>query len=94
MKEIFTKKFIKENGKPDVIISDPPRDGMHKKVIKEILNIQPKRIVYVSCNSATQARDLSLMSHDYRVTKIQPIDMFPQTHHVENIIVLEKLLNS
>ena len=89
MKEIFTDEFIVENGTPDVIITDPPRDGMHKKVVEQILKIGAKRIVYISCNSATQARDLSLMDNLYKVTQIQPIDMFPQTHHVENIVVLE-----
>ena len=89
MKEIFTDEFIVENGTPDVIITDPPRDGMHKKVVEQILKIGAKRIVYISCNSATQARDLSLMDNLYKVTQIQPVDMFPQTHHVENIVVLE-----
>ena len=88
MKEIFTDQFIEKNGNPDVIITDPPRDGMHKKVVEQILKIEAKRIIYVSCNSATQARDLALMDEKYQVTHIQPIDMFPQTHHVENIIVL------
>ena len=89
MKEIFTDDFIEKNGTPDVIITDPPRDGMHKKVVEQILKIGAKRIVYVSCNSATQARDLALMDEKYKVSHIQPVDMFPQTHHVENIIVLE-----
>ena len=89
MKEIFTDEFIAKNGTPDVIITDPPRDGMHKKVVEQILKIGTKRIVYVSCNSATQARDLSLMDDLYKVTHIQPVDMFPQTHHVENIVILE-----
>ena len=89
MKEIFSDKFIEINGKPDIIITDPPRDGMHKKVVQQILKIQSKRIVYVSCNSATQARDLSILKEQYKVINIQPIDMFPQTHHVENILVLE-----
>ena len=89
MKEIFTDEFIAKNGTPDVIITDPPRDGMHKKVVEQILKIGARKIVYVSCNSATQARDLSLMDELYKVTYIQPIDMFPQTHHIENIIVLE-----
>ena len=89
MKDIFTDEFISENGTPDVIITDPPRDGMHKKVVEQILKIGAKRIVYISCNSATQARDLSLMDNLYKVTQIQPVDMFPQTHHVENIVVLE-----
>ena len=89
MKEIFTDEFIAKNGTPNVIITDPPRDGMHKKVIEQILKIGAKRIVYVSCNSATQSRDLALMEEKYKVTHIQPVDMFPQTHHVENIVVLE-----
>jgi 23S rRNA (uracil1939-C5)-methyltransferase len=89
IKELFTDEFIAENGTPDIIITDPPRDGMHKKVVEQILKIGAKRIVYVSCNSATQARDLSLMDELYKVTHIQPVDMFPQTHHVENIVVLE-----
>ena len=89
MKEIFTDEFITKNGTPDVIITDPPREGMHKKVVEQILKIGAKRIVYVSCNSATQARDLALMDMKYEVTHIQPVDMFPQTHHVENIVVLE-----
>ena len=89
MKEIFTDEFIAKNGTPNVIITDPPRDGMHKKVIEQILRICAKRIVYLSCNSATQSRDLALMDEKYKVTNIQPVDMFPQTHHVENIVVLE-----
>ena len=89
MKEIFTDEFITKNGTPNVIITDPPRDGMHKKVVEQILKIGAKRIVYVSCNSATQARDLALMDEKYKVINIQPVDMFPQTHHVENIVVLE-----
>jgi 23S rRNA (uracil1939-C5)-methyltransferase len=90
MKEIFTDGFIEQNGNPDVIITDPPRDGMHKKVVEQILKIGPKRVVYVSCNSATQARDLSLMDRMYKVTQLQALDMFPQTQHVENIVVLDK----
>ncbi len=89
MKDIFTDEFIAINGPPDVIITDPPRDGMHKKVVEQILKIKAERIVYVSCNSATQARDMSLMKDLYELKNIQPIDMFPQTHHVENIAVLE-----
>ncbi len=89
MKKIFTDEFIKKNGNPNIIITDPPRDGMHKKVVEQILKISAKRIVYVSCNSATQARDIVLLYEKYKITHIQPIDMFPQTHHVENIIVLE-----
>ena len=90
MKKSFTDEFIKKNGTPDIIITDPPRDGMHKKVVEQILKIGAKRIVYISCNSSTQARDLVLMDSMYKVIHIQPLDMFPQTHHVENILVLEK----
>ncbi|MBV7441826.1 23S rRNA (uracil(1939)-C(5))-methyltransferase RlmD [Weeksellaceae bacterium TAE3-ERU29] len=90
MKDIFTNEFVQQNGTPDVIITDPPRDGMHPKVVENILNIKPKRVVYVSCNSATQARDLALMKEDYEIIKIQPVDMFPQTYHVENVVLLER----
>ena len=89
MKEIFSEHFIKKNGHPDIIIADPPREGIHKKVIEQILKIKPNRIIYVSCNSATQARDINILSDIYKVKKIQPVDMFPQTHHVENIVSLE-----
>ena len=89
MKNVFNQEFINTHGQPDIIITDPPRDGMHKDVVQQILNIAPKKIVYVSCNSATQARDLALMNDMYKVTKIQPVDMFPQTHHVENVVLLE-----
>ena len=91
MKDIFTDSFIAENGKPDVLITDPPRAGMHTKVVDQILKIAPKRIVYVSCNPATQARDVELLGRSYRVTKIQPVDMFPHTHHVENVALLEAI---
>jgi 23S rRNA (uracil1939-C5)-methyltransferase len=74
-----------------VIITDPPRAGMHGDVVRTILSAAPKRIVYVSCNPATQARDLQLMAHQYTVKKVQPVDMFPHTHHVENVVLLEKL---
>ena len=90
MKSVFNNEFLETHGKPDVIITDPPRDGMHKDVVQQLLNIAAKRIVYVSCNSATQARDLALMNGMYKVTKVQPVDMFPQTHHVENVVLLEK----
>jgi 23S rRNA (uracil1939-C5)-methyltransferase len=90
MKNVFNDEFIKQHGHPDVIITDPPRDGMHKDVVQQILNIAPNKVVYVSCNSATQARDLELMDAMYKVTKVQPVDMFPQTHHVENVVLLEK----
>ncbi|WP_400072810.1 23S rRNA (uracil(1939)-C(5))-methyltransferase RlmD [Zobellia russellii] len=91
MKNVFNQEFIDANGTPDVIITDPPRDGMHKDVVQQILNIAPEKVVYVSCNSATQARDLALMKDMYQVVKVQPVDMFPQTHHVENIVLLKKL---
>ncbi|MDU8887158.1 23S rRNA (uracil(1939)-C(5))-methyltransferase RlmD [Yeosuana sp. MJ-SS3] len=90
MKKVFNDSFIKAYGEPDVIITDPPRDGMHKDVVQQLLNIAPSKIVYVSCNSATQARDLALMDDFYKVTKVQPVDMFPQTHHVENVVLLER----
>ena len=90
MKNVFNDAFIAKHGQPDVIITDPPRDGMHADVVKQILKISPERIVYVSCNSATQARDLALLDNMYKVTKVQPVDMFPQTHHVENVVLLEK----
>ena len=90
MKVVFNESFIAQNGKPDVIITDPPRDGMHKDVIEQILKIAPEKVVYVSCNSATQARDLALMDEKYKVTRVRPVDMFPQTHHVENVVLLER----
>lgn len=89
MKDVFNNHFIKTHGQPDVIITDPPRDGMHKNVVAKILEISPKRIVYVSCNSATQARDLALMKEQYKIVKTQAVDMFPQTFHVENVVLLE-----
>ena len=91
MKDILTQDFINQHGRPDVIITDPPRAGMHDDVINTILFAEPERIVYVSCNPATQARDLSLLSVKYAVKKVQPVDMFPHTHHVENVVLLEKL---
>ncbi|MEX0274931.1 MAG: 23S rRNA (uracil(1939)-C(5))-methyltransferase RlmD [Flavobacteriaceae bacterium] len=90
MKNVFNAAFLSEHGTPDVIITDPPREGMHKDVVAQILDIGAQKVVYVSCNSATQARDLSLMKEDYQITKVQPVDMFPQTHHVENVVLLEK----
>ena len=90
MKTVFNDDFIKANGYPDVIITDPPRDGMHKKVIEQIKNISPSKIIYVSCNSATQARDLELLKDDYKIINYQAVDMFPQTHHVENVVLLKK----
>lgn len=90
MKDILTHDFIQEHGVPEVIITDPPRAGMHKDVIDAILFAHPQRIVYVSCNPATQARDLQLMGEFYKVEDIQPVDMFPQTHHVENVVLLAR----
>lgn len=90
MKKVFTETFIQQNGIPDIIITDPPRDGMHKDVVEQILNVAPQKVVYVSCNSATQARDLAMMDAMYKVVKTQAVDMFPQTHHVENVVLLEK----
>ena len=89
MKNLFTDEFISQNGKPNLIITDPPRDGMHKKVIEQLKRIKPKKIIYISCNSATQSRDISLLYDLYEITNMQTVDMFPQTHHVENILILE-----
>lgn len=88
MKDILTREFLEEHGRPDVIITDPPRAGMHKDVVDTILFAAPQRIVYVSCNPATQARDLQLLNADYKVEAVQPVDMFPHTHHVENVVLL------
>lgn len=90
MKDILNDSFIDLHGRPDVIITDPPRAGMHPSVVATILRMAPKRIVYVSCNPATQARDLSLLDVDYSVTEVQPVDMFPHTPHVENVVLLER----
>lgn len=90
MKDILNQEFINQHGKPDVIITDPPRAGMHEDVVKAILFAAPQRVVYVSCNPATQARDLALMDKEYKVMAVQPVDMFPHTHHVENVVLLEK----
>jgi 23S rRNA (uracil1939-C5)-methyltransferase len=90
MKQVLDDDFIKENGRPDVIITDPPRAGMDAGVIETIMNAAPQRIVYVSCNPSTQARDLELLDASYRVEKVQPVDMFPHTHHVENVVLLVK----
>lgn len=89
MKDILTEEFIRQHGRPDVIITDPPRAGMHADVVNVILGAHPQRIVYVSCNPATQARDLALLDKDYRVVAVQPVDMFPHTPHVENVVLLE-----
>jgi len=88
MAKVLNNEFVEANGKPDVIITDPPRAGMHKKVIEQIIAMLPNRIVYVSCNPATQARDINLLNEHYKVTKIQAVDMFPHTHHVENVALL------
>lgn len=88
MKDILNQDFIAQYGRPDVIITDPPRAGMHEDVVKTILAAEPQRIVYVSCNPATQARDLNLLDEKYRVTRVQPVDMFPHTQHVENVVQL------
>ena len=90
MKDILNQEFILEHGRPDVLITDPPRAGMHTDVVEAILFANPKRIVYVSCNPATQARDLNLLDANYKVTRVQPVDMFPHTHHVENVVLLER----
>lgn len=92
MKDVLTDEFIKEHGKPDVMIVDPPRAGMHPDVVKTILRAAPKRIVYVSCNPASQARDIAMMSQMYKITMVQPVDMFPHTQHVENICSLELIV--
>ena len=93
MKDVLTREFIENHGRPDVIITDPPRAGMHTDVIDAILFAAPRRIVYVSCNPATQARDLALLDGEYKVTAVQPVDMFPHTHHVENVVLLERREN-
>ena len=91
MKDVLNETFIQQHGAPDVIITDPPRAGMHEDVVQVILKAAPAKVVYVSCNPATQARDLALMQHMYRIVKTQPVDMFPQTAHVENVVLLEKM---
>ena len=91
MKDCFDKNFIERHGKAQVVITDPPRNGMHPKVVAQLMELEPERIVYVSCNSATQARDLALMKEKYQLVKSQAVDLFPQTHHVENIVLLQHL---
>ena len=86
---ICTDEFFAQHGKPDVIVTDPPRAGMHDKLVKKILDIAAPVVVYVSCNPATQARDLRLLDEKYSVTKIRPVDMFPHTHHIENVVQLK-----
>ena len=90
IKNILSEEFVKDNGHPDVIITDPPRAGMHPQVIERIVSILPERIVYISCNPATQARDIFLLSDKFYVSGVQPVDMFPQTHHIENVILMNK----
>jgi 23S rRNA (uracil1939-C5)-methyltransferase len=91
MKDILDRDFIEKYGRPDVVITDPPRAGMHTDVIDTLLFAAPRRIVYVSCNPATQARDLALLSSHYRVSVVQPVDMFPHTHHVENVVRMDRI---
>ena len=90
MKDVLTDEFINKHGRPDVMIIDPPRAGMHEDVVSVILNARPERIVYVSCNPATQARDIAMMDKLYRVEEVHPVDMFPHTHHVENVVRLSR----
>ncbi len=90
IKEVLNNSFIAEHGHPDVVITDPPRAGMHNNVVTKLLETGPQKIVYISCNPATQARDVSLLNDSYKITKVKPVDMFPHTHHVENVILLEK----
>ncbi len=89
VKDILTSQLITEKGNPDTVIVDPPRSGIHKTVTGKLISLQPAKIVYVSCNTATQARDINLLSEKYKIKKVQPVDMFPHTHHIENIILLE-----
>jgi len=90
MKDLLNDEFMNQHDRPDVIITDPPRAGMHQDVVNMLLKIAAEKIVYVSCNPATQARDLALLDAKYKITRVQPVDMFPQTHHVENVVLLEK----
>jgi len=90
MKDVLSDSFVAEHGKPEVIITDPPRAGMHEDVVNMLRKISAQKIVYVSCNPATQARDLALLSDLYEVKRVQPVDMFPHTQHVENVVLLEK----
>ena len=90
MKDVLNESFIRTHGKPDVIILDPPRAGIHPDVAHVILKAAPQRMVYVSCNPASQARDLAILCQDYRITAVQPVDMFPHTMHVENVVALER----
>jgi 23S rRNA (uracil1939-C5)-methyltransferase len=89
VKDILTDEFAEKHGKPDVLITDPPRAGMHPKVVEMLLKLAAPRLVYVSCNPATQARDIQLLSEKYDVLKLRPVDMFPHTHHIESVALLE-----
>ena len=89
MKDVLTADFVQEHGRPDVIITDPPRAGMHPDVVQRILEMESPKIVYVSCNAATQARDLEILASKYEVVRIKPVDMFPHTQHVENVVLLK-----
>ena len=88
MAKVFTDEFVKVHGKPEIIITDPPRAGMHPDVVKQIIKLLPEKIIYVSCNPASQARDIDMLRDFYEICRIQPVDMFPHTHHVENICEL------
>jgi 23S rRNA (uracil1939-C5)-methyltransferase len=88
--DVCNDQFFETQGRPDVIITDPPRAGMHEKLVRKILEMEAPTVVYVSCNPATQARDLGWLDEKYRVTKIQPVDMFPHTHHIENVVQLKR----
>ena len=91
MRKVFNQDFITRHGKADVVITDPPRNGMHPDVVKQLLLLKPEKIVYLSCNNATQARDLYLMKEEYKLVRSRAVDMFPQTQHVENVVLLEKI---
>jgi 23S rRNA (uracil1939-C5)-methyltransferase len=90
MAKVLNNDFVAAHGTPDVVITDPPRAGMHENVVRMLVEMKPAKIVYVSCNPATQARDIALMAEEYKVMKVQPVDMFPHTHHIENVVLLEK----
>jgi 23S rRNA (uracil1939-C5)-methyltransferase len=88
-REILKKEFFEQNGYPGLVVTDPPRAGMHERVVEALLRVKPSRVIYISCNPATQARDISLMKDHYMVAAIQPVDMFPHTHHIENVVLLK-----
>ena len=90
MKDVYNMELIQQHGTPDVLILDPPRAGVHPKVIEALLLAMPKKVIYVSCNPSSQARDMAMMHEYYRIAKVQPVDMFPHTHHVENVVLLER----